>query len=177
MMLGCNQVCQRGYQQGKQRHCSIAVMEILIACAKLMNTTGNLLSRFARNLILYTVWNLEETNLITSNTAFWVVSKMLINAVVCQIDQYNFFYLACQVLWGWENMWDLDHALHFLLLTRTVNFGSVYKQLSQQAVSLAQVGFGHVSFAKWIVTQLNWTQDLTEIVLCYLCWLSQNSCI
>lgn len=90
-MLGCYQVCQRGYQQGKQRHCSIAVMEILSACAKLMNTTGYLLSRFARNLILYTVWNLEEKNSITPNTAFWVVSKMLINAVVCQINQYNVF--------------------------------------------------------------------------------------
>jgi hypothetical protein len=49
--------------------------------------------------------------------------------------------------------------------------------ISQQAVSLAQVGFGHVSFAKWIANQSNWTQDLTKIVLCHLCWLSQNSCI
>ncbi len=55
MMLGCYLVCQRGYQQGKQRHCFTAVMEILSFCSKWMNTTGYLLSRFARNLNLYTL--------------------------------------------------------------------------------------------------------------------------
>jgi len=176
MMLGCNQVCQRGYQQGKQRHCSIAVMEILSAYAKLMSTTGYLLSRFARSLILYTVWNLEEKNSITSNTAFWVVSKMLIHAVVCQINQYNFFTWPARFCED-EKICEIMITPYIFLLSPEVLILVCLQVISQQAVSLAQVGFGHVSFAKWIANQSNWTQDLTKIVLCHLCWLSQNSCI
>jgi hypothetical protein len=96
-MLGCYQVCQRGYQQGKQRNWYIAVMEILSACAKLMNTTGYLLSRFARNLILYTLKSgRKKLNYIQYSFLGSVedVDKC------CGIPNKSiqFFYLACQVL-------------------------------------------------------------------------------
>jgi hypothetical protein len=72
---------------------------------------------------------------------------MLMNAVVCQINQYNFFTWSARFCED-EKICEIMITPYIFLLSPELLILVCLQVISQQAVSLAQVGFGHVSFAK-----------------------------
>jgi hypothetical protein len=53
----------------------------------------------------------------------------------------HFLNLACQVLWGWENRWDLDHTLH---LPELLILGLLISNWVNWQFLLHKLGWAHV---------------------------------